>query len=82
MKRVILASALIAISAFGAQAQQASIVLPAAIQAQILAMVPTADLSNLTTSQYSRLVTLFSDSKNLRAGENPVGAIKVILNAQ
>ena len=82
MKRVILASALIAVSALGAAAQQTPVALPAAIQAQVLTMVPTADLSNLTTAQYARLVTLFSDSKNLRAGENPVGAVKVILNAQ
>ncbi len=82
MKRIILASALIAASALGANAQQASLPLSAAIQAQVLTMVPTADLSNLSNAQYAQLVTLFSDSKNLRAGENPVGAVKVILNAQ
>lgn len=82
MKRLILASALIAASAIGATAQQAPVPLSAAIQGQVRTMVPGADLSNLTNSQYARLVTLFADSKNLSAGENPVGAVKVILNAQ
>ena len=82
MKRIVLASALIAASAFGAVAQQSSVVLSSAIQSQILTMVPSADLTSLTTSQYARLVSLFSNTENLRAGENPAGAIKVILTAQ
>ncbi len=82
MKRFFLASVLIAASVAGANAQQATAVLSPSIQAQVLAMVPGADLSNLTSSQYARLVVLFSNSKNLSAGDNPSGAIKVILNAQ
>jgi hypothetical protein len=83
MKRFVLATALVTASAFGASAQEvAPVQLSSAIQSQILAWVPDADLSNLTNSQYARLVTLFSKSENLRAGENPVGQVQVILNAQ
>ncbi len=83
MKSVILATALVAVSAFSVSAQEAApVALSSAIQSQILAWVPDADLSNLTTSQYARLVSLFSNSDNLNAGEDPVGQVKVILNAQ
>lgn len=84
MKRFILASALVAAAAAatGAVAQTAPAVLSSAIESQILTWVPGADLSNLTTSQYARLVTLFSTSENLRTGNDPVNQVKVILNAQ
>ena len=82
MKHFILASALIAAAATGAVAQTAPVALSSAIESQIMTMVPGADLSNLTNSQYARLVTLFSSSENLRTGNDPVGAVKVILNAQ
>lgn len=83
MKNLILVSALVAASAFGAVAQEAPFALSSAIQSQILTLVPSADLSNLTTEQYAQLVGLFSNSDNLRAGSDPAGAIKVILsNAQ
>lgn len=82
MKRILLATALIAATSAGAFAQTSSIMLSSALEAQIMTYVPNADLSNLTSSQYARLVTLFASSDNLRAGENPTGAVKVILNAQ
>jgi len=82
MKRILLATALIGATATGAFAQSAPVLLSSAIEAQIMTYVPNADLSNLTTSQYARFVSLFSSSDNLRAGENPAGAVKVILNAQ
>ena len=82
MKHFILASALIAAAATGAVAQTAPVALSSAIESQIMTMVPGADLSNLTNSQYARLVTLFSSAENLRTGNDPVGAVKVILNAQ
>jgi hypothetical protein len=82
MKRIVLATALIAASAFGAFAQTSPVMLSSAIESQIMTMVPGADLSNLSTSQYARLVTLFSTSENLRTGNDPVGQVKVILNAQ
>lgn len=83
MKSFILATALVSASAFSAAAQEAApVALSSAIQSQILSWVPDADLSNLSTSQYARIVTLFSKSENLRAGEDPAGQIKVILNAQ
>jgi hypothetical protein len=82
MKRIILATALVAASAFGAVAQEAPVALSSAIQSQILTLVPDADLSNLTNVQYAQLVSLFSNSDNLGSGNNPAGSIKVILGAQ
>lgn len=82
MKRIILASALLAASAFGAFAQSAPVALSSSIQSQILTLVPDADLSSLSNVQYAQLVTLFSNSENLSAGSDPAGAVKAILNAQ
>lgn len=82
MKRIVLASALVAASAFGAFAQEAPVVLSSGLQAQILSLVPDADLSSLTNVQYAQIVGLFSNSENLSAGANPVGAVKAILGAQ
>lgn len=83
MKRIALVAALVAASAAGAYAQQAPVQLSSAIQSQVLAWVPNADLSNLTNAQYAQIVSLFSNSENLSAGANPAGAVKAILsNAQ
>jgi hypothetical protein len=82
MKRFLLASALIASAATGAVAQTSSLALSSAIEWQIQSWVPGADLSNLSSSQYARIVSLFSSSENLRTGNNPAAEIKVILNAQ
>jgi hypothetical protein len=82
MKRIVLATALFAASAFGAVAQEAPVMLSSAIQWQILSLVPNADLSDLTTAQYAQLVTMFSNSENLSSGANPSGAVEAILNAQ
>jgi hypothetical protein len=80
MKRIVLATALVAASAFGAIAQDAPVMLSSAVQAQILSLVPDADLSNLTNAQYAQLVSLFSNSENLSSGSNPAGAVEAILN--
>jgi hypothetical protein len=82
MKRIVLASALIAATAVGAFAQQAPVPLTSAIQAQIMTWIPDADLSNLTNNQYARIVSLFISSENLRAGNDPVNQVKVILGVQ
>jgi hypothetical protein len=82
MKRIVLATALVAASTFGAVAQGVPVMLPSAIEWQIVSLVPTADLSDLTNAQYAQLVTLFSNSENLSAGANPAGTVKAILNAQ
>lgn len=82
MKSFVLASALVAASAFGAFAQEAPVPLSSAITSQILTLVPDADLSSLTNAQYAQLVSLFSSSENLSAGANPTGAIKAIIGAQ
>lgn len=82
MKRFILVSVLIAATATGAVAQTSSVQLSSAIQSQIRQWVPNADLSTLTTMQYAQIVSLFASSDNLRTGNDPVGQVKVILNAQ
>ena len=82
MKSLVLASALVAASAFGAFAQEAPVALSSAITAQIMSLVPDADLSNLTNAQYAQLVSLFANSDNLSAGSNPAGAVKAIITAQ
>lgn len=82
MKRIALVSALLAATATGAFAQQAPVELSSAIQSQILTWIPDADLSNLTNSQYAQIVSLFASSDNLRAGNDPSGQVKAILNAQ
>ncbi|MBP9048068.1 MAG: hypothetical protein WAT35_10920 [Tabrizicola sp.] len=82
MKRIVLATALVAASAFGAMAQEAPMMLSSAIQSQIMAKVPGVDLSNLTSSQYDRLVVLFSNPDDLRPGSDLTGSVKAILNAQ
>jgi hypothetical protein len=82
MKRIVLATALVGLSAFGAFAQTSPVGLSAALQSQILTMVPGADLTNLTNAQYAQLVTLFSNSDNIGAGNDSTGAVRAILNAQ
>lgn len=82
MKRILLATALIAAAATGAVAQTAPVALSSAIATQIEAWVPGADLTSITTSQYAQIVSLFSSSDNLRAGNDPIGQVKAILNAQ
>ena len=80
MKSFALVTALVAATATGAFAQQAPVQLSSAIQSQILAWIPNADLSNLTNSQYAQIVSLFANSDNLRAGDDPAGAVKAILS--
>jgi hypothetical protein len=82
MKSFILASALVAASAFGAVAQTAPVQLSSAIQSQILTVLPGADLSNLTNSQYAQIVTLFANSENVRTPSDISGAVGAILGAQ
>ncbi len=82
MKSIVLAASILSLTALATFAQTAPVALSAAIQAQVVALVPGADLSSLTTAQYAQFVTLFMNSDNLSAGENPAGAIKAILGAQ
>jgi hypothetical protein len=83
MKRIALIAALVAASATGTFAQQAPVALSSAIQSEILAVVPNADLSNLTNSQYAELVTFFINSENTRTAAGTAQGVKSILsNAQ
>ncbi|MBN8630691.1 MAG: hypothetical protein J0L76_07540 [Rhodobacterales bacterium] len=82
MKRIVLATALVAASGFGAMAQEAPLALTSAVQSQILSLLPDADLSNLTSSQYSRLTQVVTNPDNLKPSNDPKGQIQVILGAQ
>jgi hypothetical protein len=82
MKHIVLAAALVAASAAGAFAQTAPVMLSSAIQSEIQNLVPGADLSNLTNSQYARLVTFFADSENLSTRAGATQGVKTILGAQ
>lgn len=83
MKRIVLATALVAATAVGAFAQQAPVPLSAAIQSEILSVLPNADLSSLTNSQYAQIVSFFSNSENTRTPSDVAGGVQAILtNAQ
>jgi hypothetical protein len=83
MKSFALATALVAVSAIGAFAQQAPVALPSSITSQIMTVLPGADLSSLTNSQYAQLVTFFADSENTRTASGTAQGVKAILsNAQ
>lgn len=82
MKRIVLATALVAVSAVGAFAQQAPVALPSSIAAQVTAVLPGVDLSNLTNAQYAQLVTFFGKSENVRTASDISQGVKVIMNAQ
>ncbi|MFM7335402.1 MAG: hypothetical protein ACKO2N_03815 [Tabrizicola sp.] len=83
MKRIALVSALVAATASGAFAQQAPVPLSSAIQSEILAVLPSADLSALTNSQYAQIVSFFSNSENTRTASDISGGVRAILtNAQ
>ncbi len=79
MKRFIIATALTLAAASSALASGYSAGVPATTQVEIRALVPNADLSNLTVAQVARFNDLFSNSDLRRAGENPAGAVRAIL---
>lgn len=80
MKRIALITALVAATASGAFAQQAPVQLSSAIQSEILSVLPTADLSALSNSQYAQLVTFFADTENTRTAAGTAQGVKAILN--
>ena len=83
MKSFAFATALVALSAVGSFAQQAPVALPASITAEILTVLPGADLSSLTNSQYAQIVTFFADSENTNTASGTAQGVKAILsNAQ
>lgn len=85
MKRFIIATALTLAAASSAMATTygapttGSAPISSSMAFDIRSYVPNADLSNLTVSQVGQFYALFSKSENLRSGENPAGAIQVIL---
>ena len=82
MKRALLSITLLFATASVVFAQTAPMRLSPTAIAKVKTFVPNADLENLTVVQYAQIVTLLDNSNNLRSGEDPDGAIKVILNAQ
>lgn len=83
MKSFVLATALVAASAVGAIAQDAPVALPSSITSQILTVLPNADLSSLTNSQYAQLVAFFADTENTNTASGTAQGVQAILsNAQ
>lgn len=80
MKRIALVTALVAATASGAFAQQAPVQLSSAIQSEIMSVLPGADLSSLTNSQYAQIVSFFSNSENTRTASGTAQGVKAILN--
>lgn len=80
MKHLMLATALVAASAVGAFAQQAPVALPSSISSQIMTVLPGADLSSLSNSQYAQIVSFFADSENTRTASGTAQGVKAILN--
>lgn len=77
MKRFMIATALTLAAASSVFASTVGV--PATTQVEIRALVPNADLSNLTVAQVARFNDLFSNSDLRRAGENPAGQVRAIL---
>ncbi|MCU0903605.1 MAG: hypothetical protein MUE83_06990 [Tabrizicola sp.] len=83
MKRIALVSALVAVTAGAAFAQQAPVMLSSAIQSEILTVLPDANLSALTNVQYAQLNAFFSNSENTRTASDVAQGVQAILsNAQ
>jgi hypothetical protein len=78
MKNLLVTAAVVLASAGAALASTGYTTLPSSDVWQIESVAPNADLSNLTTSQYARFVSLFSESDN--AGNDTAGQIKSILS--
>lgn len=79
MKRLIAAAAILATLGTSAFAMVSKDQLPAHIRQQIVQMVPNADLEGLTNIQVAAIYGLFSQSENLRVGNDPAGQLKAIL---
>lgn len=79
MKRFIIAATLAALAAGSASAMTTQDQLLGTNRAEIMRLVPNADLSNLSGIQLAAITRLFSSSENLRSGNNPAGQLQVIL---
>ncbi|PLL10347.1 hypothetical protein C0V75_21185 [Tabrizicola sp. TH137] len=79
MKRLIATAAILATIGTSSFAMVSKDQLPAHVRLQISQMVPNADLEDLTTRQVAAIYGLFSNSENLRTGNDPAGQLKVIL---
>ena len=79
MKRFIIATALTLAAASSAMATSTQTTLPGTLQFEIRALVPNADLSNLTTAQVAQFYGLFSSSDNSGSGNDTAGQIRAIL---
>ena len=80
MKRILFATALSVVAATSAFAGMANNTLPATTQYEIRLYVPHANLDNLSNAQVAQINGFFVNSENLQSGNNPAGALQVILN--
>lgn len=79
MKRFIFAAALAALAAGSASAMTTQDQLLGGHRAEIMRLAPKADLNNLSGIQLAAITSLFSNSDNLRSGNDPAGQLFVIL---
>lgn len=75
MQKFILAAVVAVACAGSVSAAQLS----AGNQSKAMRLYPAGDYSNLTSSQVAQINMLFSNSTNLRSGNNPRGKLKAIL---
>lgn len=79
MKRILLASVLALSAGTAVYADSMSGTLNSGVALEVSRMVPNADVSNLSRDQIVALENLFSNSENLRSGNDPAGEVRRIL---
>lgn len=79
MKNVIIAAVIALAGTTASFAATGSDGLSQSLRLEVSRLAPGADLNNLTSKQVTAIESLFVDSENLRSGNNPAGAIAVIL---
>jgi hypothetical protein len=80
MKRILLASVLALSAGTAVYADSMSGALNTGVALEVSRLVPTADVSSLSRDQIIALENLFSNSENLRSGNDPAGEVRRILS--
>lgn len=80
MKSILFATALSAAAASSAFAGMANDQLSPSTLLKVEQLAPTANFSNLSSAQVSKIKSLVHDAENLKPENNPAGALYVILN--
>jgi len=80
MKRILLATVLALSTGTAVYADSMSGTLNSGVALEVSRLVPGADLNNLSRDQVVAIENIFVNSENLRSGNDPAGAIRVILS--